>query len=71
MLISAAILGEVLRFAMGVHSLCTAAPPLQKESGRSVSDLLWLSCSKTMWLFLECVENDVIGYFPYIITSLK
>ena len=53
-------------------SLCTDRPSPQKKNRRgTVCDLPLIIVFHTTWFFLECVENDLIGYYPSIITSLK
>ena len=47
------------------------APPLKKNRRGTVCDLPLIIVFHTTWFFLECVENDLIGYYPSIITSLK
>ena len=51
---------------------CVLPPALRKKKPeRSVCDLPLIIVFNTTGFFLEFVENDLIGYYPSIITSLK
>ena len=47
------------------------APPLKKNRRGTVCDLPLIIVFNTTWFFLECVENELIGYYPSIFTALK